>query len=115
MAMLKGGTKSAVNPQVIGQIKERDEFIAQDLINLERKTGLPQFAFEELDRTEKKKIIKILQRRGKIDSTMFGGEDFDKKDALSFAEDVNKLKKKGFKIVATLEGPDGQEIDIYGK
>ena len=77
--------------------------------------GNGQFVFDGLDRTEKKKIIKILQRRGKIDSTTFGGEDFDKKDALSFAEDVNKLKKKGFKIVATIEGPDGEEIDIYGK
>ena len=119
MALLRGNTKSEVNPQVVGRITERDEFIVQDLINLQRKTGITESFFDELDRKDKKILIKLLEKRTDLKAISFGGDDFTQEKALAFADDVRSLKSKGFKKIGIqiLSDDNGHvvETDIYAK
>ena len=116
MALLRGGTKSAVKPQIIsGKIKftelsdEKREKLSE---TIERQIGVPLFVLED---NEIKRLLK-LSKTHKLDSTMFGGEGFDKRDALRFAKNTMRLKMQGFKKIGiTVEGPDDSEIEVFAK
>ena len=132
MAMLRGGTKSAVAPTILERkqiFREKEDILERKQIERDKffeklgdKIGIPGdiLAGELQDIIGEKRTDKIMKdiiaKKLILDSTFFAGEDFDEQDAIRFATQVTRLKKEGFKKIGVIiDGPEDSRFEIYSK